>query len=118
MTDQEKIKRFEQLFARLKKNRENVPLRDLRTKHANAYNGLVAELEDLADWYASPGADLPPGWDKAKVAEIHKRESRPGGLVRKYKMALIEALDYFAFETFSLEYHATVCREAGPKERG
>ena len=117
MTDQEKIKRFEQLFTRLKKNRENVPLRDLRTKHAKAYNGLVAEPEELADWYASIPAGL-PDWDYGKVAEIHKRESRPGELVRKYKMALIEALDYFAFETFALEYHATVCQEAGPKERG
>ena len=110
----EKRKRFEKLFTQLKKNREAVPFRQLTAgKYANSYRKLVADVEAAADWWASPGPGL-SGWDYDKVAEIHKRESRPGGLVNKYKAALIDALDLYAFSTFALEYYDTLRLEAGP----
>ena len=110
----ERRKQFEKLFIQLKKNREAVPLQQLtRGKYANSYRKLVADVEAAADWWASPGPGL-SGWDYDKVAEIHKRESRPGGLVDKYKRALIDALDIYAFQTFAMEYFDTLQREAGP----
>ena len=116
MTPQEHVKRFAELYAQFKKNRERVPLKDLQGKYANAYRKLVSDLEAEADWWCSPMDGL-PDWDYSKVAEIHRRESRPGGLVDKYKAALIDALDLYAFETFALEYYAVLRLEAGPNGR-
>ena len=45
MTDGERLKKFDADFDRLKKNREKVPLEQLRTRYADAYNALVAEVE-------------------------------------------------------------------------
>ena len=116
MTPHEHVERFAKLYTQLKQNRERVPLSDLTGKYKNAYRKLLADLEAEADWWASPTQDL-SGWDYARVAEIHKRESRPGGLVDKYKAALLDAVDIYAFETFTLEYYAVLCREAGPEGR-
>ena len=52
MTDGERLKKFDADFDRLKKNREKVPLEQLRTRYADAYNALVAEVEAGAAWFA------------------------------------------------------------------
>ena len=38
-------------FLRLKNNRDNIPLEQLTTKYAKAYNALVGWLEKYAEWF-------------------------------------------------------------------
>ena len=52
MTDGERLRKFHAHFERLQTNREKVPLEQLRTRYADAYNALVAEVQAGADWFA------------------------------------------------------------------
>ena len=45
MTDGERLQKFDADFQKLKKNREKVPLEQLQTRYADAYNALVAEVQ-------------------------------------------------------------------------
>lgn len=109
MTDKEHLERFEALFAKLKHNREKVPLSELQGKYGRAYNALITELEAEADWWAGtyiacfqfPILES----DKEGTASFYRRYSkisqeewtRPGGLVFQFKAALIQRLDFNEF---------------------
>ena len=106
MTDGERLKKFDADFDRLKKNREKVPLEQLRTRYADAYNALVAEVQAGADWYAGAYISLLVGhfprhpkdaagneWLDRKIAAIRAEEEKPGGRVERYRAALLERLD-------------------------
>ncbi len=51
MTTSERFKKFDADLARLKSNREKIPLEQLTTRYAKAYNALVADLEEFAEWF-------------------------------------------------------------------
>lgn len=52
MTDAEQFRKFNADFAQLRRNREQVPLEQLQTRFAKAYNALIAEVQIGADWFA------------------------------------------------------------------
>ncbi len=106
MTDGERLQKFDADFERLKKNREKVPLEQLRTRYADAYNALVAEVQAGADWYADAYINLLVGhfprhprdqagneWLDKRIAAIREQEAKPGGRVERYRAALLERLD-------------------------
>lgn len=106
MTDGERLKKFDADFDRLKKNREKVPLEQLRTRYADAYNALVAEVEAGAAWFADTYIKLLVDhfprhqkdtagneWLDRRLAAIRAEEEKPGGRVERYRAALIDRLD-------------------------
>jgi len=58
MTDGERLQKFHDDFAKLQQNRKKVPLEQLQTRYAKAYNALVAEVQAGADWYAATYINL------------------------------------------------------------
>lgn len=52
MTKVKRLRKFRADFAQLQRNREKVPLEQLQTRYAQAYNALVAEVKAGGDWYA------------------------------------------------------------------
>ena len=106
MTDGERLQKFDADFARLKLNREKVPLEQLRTRYAKAYNATVAEVEAGAAWFAdtyikllvdhSPRHQKDTAgneWLDRRLAAIRAEEEKPGGRVERYRAALIDRLD-------------------------
>ena len=106
MTDGERLKKFDADFDRLKKNREKVPLEQLRTRYADAYNALVAEVEAGAAWFADAYIKLLVDrfprhqkdvagneWFDRRLAAIRAEEEKPGGRVERYRAALLEWLN-------------------------
>lgn len=94
MTDGERLQKFDADFEKLKKNREKVPLEQLRTRYADAYNALVAEVQAgriglqtpiLTFWSAiSPGTPgTPPGmsgWTRGSPPYGNRRPNPADGL--------------------------------------
>ena len=118
MTDGERLKKFDADFDRLKKNREKVPLEQLRTRYADAYNALVAEVQAGADWYAAAYISLLVShfprhpkdaagneWLDRKIAAIRAEEEKPGGRVERYRAALLERLDLKEYEQLVWEIY-------------
>lgn len=106
MTDGERLQKFDADFEKLKKNREKVPLEQLQTRYADAYNALVAEVQAGADWFADTYIDLLVGhfprhpkdiagneWLDKLIAAIREQEAKPGGRVERYRAALLARLD-------------------------
>ena len=92
MTDGERLQKFDADFQKLKKNREKVPLEQLQTRYADAYNALVAEVQAGADWFADAYIKLLVGhfprhprdtagneWLDKRIAAIREQEAKPGG---------------------------------------
>ena len=118
MTDGERLRKFHADFERLQKNREKVPLEQLRTRYADAYNALVAEVQAGADWYAGAYISLLVGhfprhpkdaagneWLDRKIAAIRAEEEKPGGRVERYRAALLERLDLKEYEQLVWEIY-------------
>lgn len=125
MTDGERLQKFDADFAKLQHNREKVPLEELRTRYAKAYNALVAEVEAGADWFAATYINTLIGGfpidaqDAAgnerlrdRVKAIIAEERKPGGRFERYKAALLERLDRREFEQLVWEIFDRVEREA------
>ncbi len=125
MDDGERLKKFYADFERLQHNREKVPLEQLQTRYAKAYNALVAEVRDGADWYAATYINLLVGhfpihpkdaagkdwlWNKAKA--IIEDERKPGGRFERYRAALLDRLDRKEYEQLVWEIFDRVEREA------
>lgn len=110
-----RFQKFHEDFARLKSNREKVPLEQLQTKYAKPYNALVAAIADYAEWFTreyiravSPPA--PPGdpeseknkeilqWMNRRARAILDDERKPGGLWERIHGALITDLDESKFQ--------------------
>lgn len=91
-------------FAKLKANREKIPLDQLTTKYAKAYNALVDWLEKYAAWFTqeyinclalkeNPEDTAGNEWLHKKLAAIKEEERKPGGLYQRIRDSLIEDLD-------------------------
>ena len=104
LNDAERIKRFDSNFAKLKHNREKVPLSELQGKYGNAYNALVAEVVADADWYADAyvGALAFPysltdvdgiNQQFELFAAIREQEMQPGGARDQWRAALVDELN-------------------------
>lgn len=103
------MKEFEVKFSRLKSNREQIPLGQLTTKYAKAYNALVKWLEDYAEWFTEeyinslalpehPKDKAGATWLRKKIEAIKAEERKPGGLYQRIRDSLIDALDEKEFE--------------------
>jgi len=123
MTDGERLQKFNADFARLRHNREKVPLEQLRTRYAKAYNDLMAEVRAGADWFADtyikalafprqPEDRAGNEWLDKKIAAILEEERRPGGRMEQYRAALANNLDRPAFEHLVWEIYDRLEREA------
>lgn len=99
---------FEIKFAKLKSNREQVPLELLTTKYAKGYNALVKWLEDFAAWFADEYANSLAlkeaendesgiDWVRKKIETIRDEERKPGGLYQRIRDSLINDLDFDEF---------------------
>ena len=125
MDDSERIAKFEADFGRLKRNREQVPLKDLKTIYAKRYNALVAEVTAGADWFAGKcleilASSLPRHprdtagneWLEKRIAAIAAEEARPGGLVGRRMAALLDRLDMDEFRDLIYRQYARYEQEA------
>lgn len=125
MTDGERLQKFWTDFAQLQRNREKVPLDQLRTRYAKAYNALVAEVQAGADWYADTyiktlvshfprHPDDHAGNERLdkRLAAIRAEEEKPGGRVERYRAALLERLNQPEFEQLVWEIYNRLEQEA------
>ena len=105
MTEEKLVQEFEANFAKLKANREKVPLQQLETKYAKAYNDLLRDLRVCAHCFAYAYLDalaLPDHpkdtagveWAHRKIKAIKEAEAQPGGLLDQADAALIDRLDF------------------------
>lgn len=122
-TDSQRLKRFHADFEKLKNNREKVPLQQLQTKYARSYNTLVAEVIDGADWFfrkymetlafpTHPQDTAGNDWLAKKISTIEADEQAPGGLVGRYRAALIDRLDMDEYENLVWQGYDRRLREA------
>lgn len=125
MTDGERLQKFDADFEKLKKNREKVPLEELRTRYADAYNALVAEVQAGADWFADayinlfishfplhPKDTAGNEWLDKRIAAIREQEAKPGGRVERYRAALLERLDRREYDQLVWEIYSRIEVEA------
>lgn len=123
MTDREWLDKLDADLKKLQHNREKVPLEQLRTRYAKAYNALVADLQADADWYAAryleclafprhPKDTAGNDWLDRRIAAILEEERRPGGRVDQYRAALTESLDRDRFEYLVWEIYDRIEKEA------
>ncbi len=123
MTDREGLDKLDADFKKLQHNREKIPLEQLRTRYAKAYNTLIAELQADADWFAArylevlafprhPEDKEGNAWVEKRIAAIMKEERQLGGRVERYRAALTENLDRPAFEQLVWEIYDRLLREA------
>lgn len=122
-TDREWLDKLDADFTRLQHNREKVPLDQLRTRYAKAYNALVVELGQDADWFAAryreclafpmhPEEKAGNDWLEKRIAAILEDEKKPGGRVERYRAALIDHMDRAEFEQLVFEIYDRLEREA------
>lgn len=107
------LEAFENTLGKLKNNRKQVPLDDLVTRYAKAYNALLARVNDYREWYLETYFRtilhaLPYYGDEAAALEIiprweaiYKEEHRPGGLYDQQKAALFDRQDIHEFYTLA-----------------
>jgi len=123
MTDREGLDKLDADFKKLQHNREKVPLDQLRTRYAKAYNALLADLQADADWYAArflevlafprhPEDKAGNDWLDKRLAAILEEERRPGGLVDQYRAALIDHLNREEMEQRIFEIYQRMEKEA------
>lgn len=123
MTTSERFAKFDEDFARLKNNREKVPLEQLKTRYAKAYNSLVASIEEYAEWFTqeyidtlaiqtNPKDEAGNAWLKKKVDAILAEERGANGKYQQGLDALIQNLDREGFEHKVWEIHDRLMREA------
>lgn len=120
----ERLAQFDKAFQKLKANREKVPLEELQgPKFRGPYNRLVREVTDGADWYADaylkclefprhPRDTAGNEWLDKRIAAILEDEKKPGGLVERYRAALIERLDKAEYEDLVWRRYDRLLREA------
>lgn len=123
MTTDERFKKFDADFGKLKRNRENIPLDRLTTRYTKAYNALLADLEEFAEWFTGeyiktlaipqhPKDEAGNAWLQKKVDAILAEERKPGGLYQQLRDALIDDLDREKFEDRVWRIHDRLMREA------
>lgn len=122
-TDGQRLARFHSDLEKLKHNREKVPLQQLQTKYARAYNTLVAEIEDGAAWFhrkylellafpTHPNDTAGNEWLAKRIAAIEAEEKKPGGLADQFHAALIDRMDLDEYENLVYRSYERRLREA------
>lgn len=117
------MKEFDANFSRLKSNREKIPLEQLTTRYAKAYNKLVSDIEDYAEWFAemyldtlkfptNPKDSAGNTWLQKKIEKIKSEERRPGGLYEQQRDALIDRLDEDEFLNLVFQLYHRLDSEA------
>ena len=121
-TDTQRLERFHADFEKLRRNREKVPLRQLKTTYERSYNTLVAEVMDGAVWFYRQCVELEEDfptlpedtagneWLAKCLATIGDEEKKPGGLLDQFRVALIDHLDMD-------EYHNLIDKTYEPRLR-
>ena len=118
-----RLQEFNAKFATLVHNREKIPLSELRSTYAKAYNALVADVISCADWYAGailqlrPFPTHPTDFDgnnqfMNQLARIDAQDAAPGGAVERYRAALIDRLSMKEFREITWERYGSRLREA------
>lgn len=109
MTVTERLKKFDADFAKLRHNRKKVPISELQTRYANKYNALVETVLEGAEYFAAAflnalafpvNRDDHEGFEKLykSLEAIELEERQPGGLISRFRVALIDNLDRDEFE--------------------
>ena len=122
-TTKERLRRFHSDFSKLQHNREKVPMELLKTKYERAYNTLVAEVLDGADWFyqqymkslafpTHPRDIAGNEWLANRIASILREEREPGRLTDRYRAALIDRLDMGEFKQLVWERYERLRQEA------
>ena len=121
-TNAEKLQIFLADFEKLKKNRAVMPLPELIRRCGKAYNVLVAQVLEGADWYAGAVLRLHPfpthpadfdgnNWLTNRLTRMDEQDAAPGGAVEQYRAALIDRLSMQEFKEIAWERYARRCRE-------
>ena len=119
----ERLQDFNARFNTLVHNREKVPLAELRTRCAKAYNALVSEVLSGADWYAGAILQLHPfpthptdfGGNSQlmnRLAVMDAQDAAPGGAIERYRAALVDRLSMGEFKEIAWERYGRRLREA------
>lgn len=123
MTVTERLKKFDADFAKLRHNREKVPISELQTRYANKYNALVETVMSHAEWFAAEylkALAFPATRDDTEGLEnlrkslvtIEQEESQPGGLISHFRVALIDNLDRDEFDDLVEKFYERQLNEA------
>jgi len=125
MTEAERLRKLKADFAQLQQNREKVPLEQLQTRYAKAYNALVAEVQAGADWFVDtwlrlmidrfprhPKDTAGNEWLDQRLAAILEDERRPGGRFEQCRAALLERLDRREYRQLLREIYKRLEAEA------
>ena len=118
-----RLQEFKSKFSTLVRNREKVPLPELRSRCAKAYNALVAEVVSGADWYAGAILQLrrfpthPTDFEgnnhlMNQLALMDAQDAAPGGAIERYRAALIDRLSMDAFREIAWERYGRRLQEA------
>lgn len=110
MTIKERMDKFDSDFAKLKNNREKVPLETLQAKYAKSYQALVNSIKAYAEWFTaeyikclsnswplSEQDTVGNEWLQKKQAAVLQRERQSGGLYDQQIVALVDRLDLDGF---------------------
>jgi hypothetical protein len=126
MADTEsKMEDFNRAFLKLKGNREKVPLEQLTTRYAKAYNQLVEEVSALGEWFISeyiaqltgafplhPEDTAGNEWLREQQQAIIQDERKEGGIFAQARAALIDQLNIDAFFNLSYQLYHRIEQEA------
>lgn len=119
----QRFEKFQSDFAKLKANREKIPMEQLTTKYAKAYSKLVADIEEFAEYFTEyyirglaipeyPADQAGNEWLGKKTTTIVQQEKMPGGLYQQARNALIDSLDEQKFYDLVSQLHCRLEREA------
>ncbi|MDE7243757.1 MAG: hypothetical protein K2O18_07255 [Oscillospiraceae bacterium] len=122
-TKAEKLEIFRSDFERLKKNREAMSLPELMRRCGKEYQALIAQVLEDADWYADtyietfafptdPQDLIGNAQLNHRISVILREENAPGGLVERYRAALIDRLDMGEFKKLVWERYERLRQEA------
>jgi hypothetical protein len=126
MAEQEKsVGSFDRAFQKLKGNREKVPMEQLTTRYAKAYNQLVSEVAALGEWFIleytrhltdafplHPKDTAGNDWLRKKQQAIIQDERKEGGIFDQAREALIDQLDQNAFFDLCYQLYHRIEQEA------
>lgn len=92
------LQNLEENVGRLKKNREKVPIDELKTRYAKGYNALLEAIrkdaEEMAKHLALSGCDFLksdwPAWEKRFMADAGRiiEDAKAAGILKKYSQAI------------------------------
>lgn len=123
LTPKERFQKIDADLSRLANNRKSVSLEALQTKYAKAYNALIADIREYAEWflqeylqvlspYLDPNKTEANEWLREKVAQIMREERSLGGKFAEGTFALLNDYNRNAFEVKVWEISERLASEA------